>query len=178
MLFELKDAQSVAIVKKHLADARRKGHRIGLTSGSFDIIHFHHAHFFMRCRRLCDHLLVGIDSDELVREHKGETRPLIYDYRRAVMVDGLKTVAFTFIINSVEDFGLAAKVLRPDVIFKSTEFLGREHEIVGREYASEVKIIRDVIDLASTTEILSAIQRNGDQKKTKRKQLAGRQKPI
>ncbi len=154
MLFELNDPKAVEVVQTYLQDAREKGQKIGLTSGSFDLIHFHHALYFIRCRRYCDLLVVGVDSDELVRGRKGEGRPLIYDSRRVVMVDMIKPVTFAFVMNSVEEFGLAARITAPDVIFKSDAFLGREEEIVGKEYAKEVKIIRDVVDHSSTTEIL------------------------
>ena len=154
MLFDLNDSTAIEVIQTYLKCAREKGLKVGLTSGSFDLIHFHHFLYFIRCRRSCDVLIVGVDSDELVRERKGEGRPLIYDSRRVVMVDALKPVTFAFIMNSVADFGLAAKITRPDVIFKSDEFLGREDEIHGKEFAKEIKIVRDVVDHSSTTDIL------------------------
>ena len=154
MLFDLNDSSAIEVIQTYLACARENGRSVGLTSGSFDLIHFHHVLYVTRCRRSCDILIVGVDSDELVRERKGEGRPLIYDSRRVVMIDALKPVTFAFILNSIKNFGLATSIIRPDVIFKSNEFEGREHEIVGREHAKSIKIVRDVVDHSSTTEIL------------------------
>lgn len=154
MLFDLNDSTAIEVIQTYLQCAREKGLRVGLTSGSFDLVHFHHFLYLIRCRRSCDVLIVGVDSDELVRERKGEGRPLIYDSRRVVMVDALKPVTFAFIMNSVEDFAAAAKFIEPDVIFKNDAFLGREDEVLGKEYAGEVKIVRDVVDYTSTTQIL------------------------
>lgn len=155
MLFDLNDPTAIEVVRTYLASVRLTGQTVGLTSGSFDLIHFHHVLYFTRCRRYCDVLIVGVDSDELVRERKGEGRPLIYDSRRVVMVDMQKPVTFAFIMNTLKDFGIAARLTAPSVIFKSDAFLGREREIVGKEYAGEIKIIRDVAEHTSTTDILN-----------------------
>jgi D-beta-D-heptose 7-phosphate kinase / D-beta-D-heptose 1-phosphate adenosyltransferase len=154
MIFDLNDRSAADVIKVYAEHARLKGLRVGLTSGSFDLIHFHHVLYFSRCRRLCDVLIVGVDSDELVRARKGEGRPIIYDSRRVVMVDALKSVDFAFVMGSVAAFGQAAELLRPDIIFKNDTFEGKEGEILGRGFASEVIIVRDVVDHSSTTEIL------------------------
>lgn len=154
MVFDLNDPMAVEVVQTYLQSARLQVHRVGLTSGSFDLIHFHHALYFIRCRRYCDVLIVGVDSDEFVRERKGEGRPITYDSRRVMMVDMIKPVTFAFIMNNLKDFRTAARLTTPSVIFKSDAFLGRESEIVCKEYAGEIRIIRDVVDHSSTTEIL------------------------
>lgn len=154
MVFDLTNPTDIEIIKTYLNGARGHGLSVGLTSGSFDLIHFHHFLYFRRCRAYCHVLIVGVDSDELVRERKGEGRPIVYDSRRVTMVDALKPVAFAFVMNNVADFGVAAKTFTPDVILKSDAFEGRESEIVGREYAKRIQVIRDVVDHNSTTEIL------------------------
>ncbi|MCI0533172.1 adenylyltransferase/cytidyltransferase family protein [bacterium] len=145
MIFDLNDRTAVGVIRTYCACERGKSRTIGLTSGSFDLIHFHHTLYFTRCRRSCDILVVGVDSDEFVREKKGPGRPVIYDSRRVFMVDNQKPVAFAFIMNSVEDFGRAAEFFRPEFIFKNNDFEGRETEIVCKEFAGEVKIISDVV---------------------------------
>jgi len=154
MLFDLNDPTAIEVISTYIKCAREKGQTIGLTSGSFDLIHFHHFLYLVRCRRECDVLIVGVDSDELVRQLKGIGRPIIYDSRRVAMVDGLKPVTFSFVMNTVADFGLAAKIIQPDVILKNNFFAGREDEIVGKEYAKRIKIIQDVVDHNSTTQII------------------------
>lgn len=157
MLFDLSDETAVDVVKRYLTHMRNEGRIIGLTSGSFDLIHAQHFFYFIRCRRHCDVLIVGVDSDELVRERKGPTRPLIYDFKRALMVDALKPVTFTFVMQDVPTFGCAAKLFRPDVIFKNNEFAGRTGDIEGKAYAGRVIIITDVMEHASTTDIVENI---------------------
>jgi D-beta-D-heptose 7-phosphate kinase/D-beta-D-heptose 1-phosphate adenosyltransferase len=159
MLFDINDQAAREVVSTYLRAAREEGKSIGLASGSFDLIHFQHVLFLTRCRRMCDILIVGVDSDELVRERKGNGRPIIYDSRRVVMVDAMKAVTFAFIMRSIEDFGKMAALAKPDVIFKNDAFLRREHDILGREHAGRIEIVRDVVEHSSTTDIIRAVAR-------------------
>lgn len=161
MIFNILDRGEQGIVADAIVGLRTKGRLIGLTSGTFDLIHPHHLNYLVSCRRECDELIVGVDSDALVRKIKGPERPLIYDFARALMVDALKPVTFTFVMSDVTDFGAVAALVRPDYIFRNNEFLGREGEVVGREYAREVRIIRDIVSLTSTTEIVRAAAKAG-----------------
>ena len=43
-----------------------EGQRVGLTSGCFDLLHFYHLHYLLRCHALCDVLLVGVDLRILI----------------------------------------------------------------------------------------------------------------
>lgn len=63
-------------------------------------------------------------SSELVRVTKGPTRPIIHDFQRAIMVDALKPVSFSFVMNSLDDFAEAARLFKPDIIFKNNAFRG------------------------------------------------------
>lgn len=154
MLFNLNDEDSVRVVQKFLVGVQANKESVGLTSGCFDLIHFQHFSFFIRCRRLCDHLIVGVDADEVVRAAKGSSRPIIPDFQRALMVDALKPVSFAFVMSGVEDFGRAAELFSPDIIFKNDDFEGREEEIVGREHAKRIVIVKDQKYYDSTTEII------------------------
>lgn len=157
MLFDLNDEDSVRVVQKFLLDAQANKESIGLTSGCFDLIHFQHFSFFIRCRRLCNYLVVGVDADEVVRTAKGPSRPIIPDFQRTLMVDALKPVSFTFVMSGVEDFGRAAKLFSPNIIFKNDDFEGREDEIVGREHAKQIVIVKDQKYCDSTTDIIRCV---------------------
>jgi len=159
MLFNINDAADTEVVRIYVERMKQNNKIIGLTSGCFDVIHFHHSLYLMRCRRECDVLIVGVDSDKLVRSTKGEHRPIIYDSRRATMIDNQKQVAFTFIMNSLEDFGRAAQFFRPEIVFKNNKFEGKEDEIAGKEHVKKIVIVKDLIEHKSTTEILEEVAR-------------------
>lgn len=45
----------------------------GYTSGVFDLFHIGHLNILKNAKSMCDRLIVGVSTDELVREYKGKT---------------------------------------------------------------------------------------------------------
>lgn len=64
---------------------------IGYTSGVFDLFHVGHLNLIRNARALCDFLIVGVSSDELVEEYKART-PVIPFNERAEIVRSLRFV--------------------------------------------------------------------------------------
>ena len=105
---------------------------VGLTSGTFDLFHDFHLRFLLRCRRECDVLIVGVDSDAEVRKTKGSDRPKMSEFQRLMLLDSNKHVTFAFIQNGVDDFQHMAEALiniRGGKVFRNDVFIGREDEI-------------------------------------------------
>lgn len=48
----------------------------GYASGVFDCFHDGHKAFLDKCAIACDSLIIGVDSDDLVRKNKGDSRPI------------------------------------------------------------------------------------------------------
>ena len=44
--------------------------RVGYTTGVFDMFHIGHLHLLKKAANRCDHLIVGVSSDELVEQYK------------------------------------------------------------------------------------------------------------
>lgn len=136
--------------------AASQGKVVGLTSGSYDLFHHMHLVYLRRCRQLCDFLIVGVDSDYLVRATKGSERPKVPEHQRVDIVSALDCVDVAFVLGTVEDFGRAVVELCVNRIFKNDSF--KPEEILGHEHA-EVVLIPDVIQCSSTTEIIEQIKR-------------------
>lgn len=49
------------------------GKTIGFTAGTFDMFHIGHLNLIKNARARCDYLIVGVNSDQLVREYKGKS---------------------------------------------------------------------------------------------------------
>ena len=60
---------------------------IGYTSGVFDMFHIGHLNILKRAKELCDFLIVGVSTDELVREYKHKSPIISYDNRKAINRD-------------------------------------------------------------------------------------------
>lgn len=64
---------------------------VGYASGVFDLFHIGHLRLLETARGLCDHLLVGVSTDELVHAYK-DRWPVIPYAERAEIVRALKCV--------------------------------------------------------------------------------------
>lgn len=61
------------------------------TSGCFDIFHYGHLNILVRSKKLCDHLIVGVSTDELIEKEKGR-RPIIPYNERVKVVQSIGLV--------------------------------------------------------------------------------------
>ena len=64
---------------------------IGYTTGVFDMFHIGHLNILKRAKELCDYLIVGVSTDELVQHDKSKT-PIIPFHERCEIVESIKYV--------------------------------------------------------------------------------------
>ncbi|GIV05271.1 MAG: ADP-heptose synthase [Fimbriimonadales bacterium] len=97
----MRSAESKILTRAQLAQRaplwREAGTRIVLTNGCFDLLHSGHLRYLQAARQLGDLLIVGINSDESVRQLKGESRPIVPQQERAELVAGLECVDYVTI---------------------------------------------------------------------------------
>ena len=55
------------------------------TSGSFDIFHHGHLNIIKRSKALCDHLIVGVSTDELILKEKGRLPVIPFEERISIL---------------------------------------------------------------------------------------------
>lgn len=135
------------------------GATIGLTSGCFDLFHHMHLVYLERCARLCDFLIVGLDSDDLVRSVKGPDRPNIPETQRIALVNAMSCVGATFIMGSVTDFETAARSADVDFVFKNDA--ARWETVAGVSGKTKLVLVPDVDFPDSTSKIVDQIARRG-----------------
>ncbi|MFT7624636.1 MAG: glycerol-3-phosphate cytidylyltransferase [Myxococcota bacterium] len=58
---------------------------IGYTTGVFDLFHVGHVRILQNARSLCDHLIVGVSTDELCREYKKKIPVIPFNERLDVV---------------------------------------------------------------------------------------------
>ncbi|MCM4165613.1 glycerol-3-phosphate cytidylyltransferase [Arenibacter sp. A80] len=51
------------------------------TSGCFDIFHYGHLNILKRSKLMCDHLIVGVSTDELILKEKGRLPTIPFNER-------------------------------------------------------------------------------------------------
>ena len=68
-----------------------KKFRIGYTAGVFDLFHIGHLNILRQAKEMCEILIVGVNTDELVQEYKKKT-PVISTKERIAIVEGIRYV--------------------------------------------------------------------------------------
>lgn len=58
---------------------------IGYTQGTFDMFHVGHLNLLKNAKKKCDYLVVGVNSDELVKEYKNKEVIVPLDERMAIV---------------------------------------------------------------------------------------------
>ena len=108
-------------LRQRLEEHRRRGERIVLANGCFDLLHVGHIRYLEGARREGDVLVVGINSDASERALKGDGRPILPAPARAELVAALAAVNYVVIFDEPNVEGLLAG-LRPDVHAKGTDY--------------------------------------------------------
>lgn len=144
----------ISLVAQH----RAKGSKIVLANGCFDLFHVGHVRYLAGAKTLGDFLVVGINSDERVRDLKGNGRPFMPENERAEILAALGAVDAVTIFHepTVEELILA---IRPDIHAKGTDYTTEtvpERDIV-RSYGGTVAIVGDPKD-HSSTDLLRSVQ--------------------
>jgi glycerol-3-phosphate cytidylyltransferase len=95
--------------------------RIGYTSGVFDLFHIGHLNVLRNAKSMCDHLIVGVSTDELVFEYK-QKWPIVPYLER---VEILRHIIYVDTVVAQEDMDKTKmwRRLKFDVMFVGDDWL-------------------------------------------------------
>ena len=128
-----------------------KKYHIGYTTGVFDMFHIGHLNILRNAKELCDYLIVGVSSDEVVQSYKGKT-PIICFAERIEIVSSIKYVDKVVPQYSMDKIA-AWRNLHFDVLFHGSDW--QDSEMYKRIEADFLKIGVDVVFLPHTPGITS-----------------------
>jgi rfaE bifunctional protein nucleotidyltransferase chain/domain len=138
---------SLEEVRARVEEARRRGQKVALANGCFDLLHVGHVRYLEGARAEADVLVVGVNGDASVRRLKGEGRPVLPAGDRALLVAALRAVDHVVVFEE-DDVGRLLRELRPDVHCKGTDYTEEtvpERDVV-RSYGGRVAIVGDAKD--------------------------------
>ena len=101
-----------------------KKYRIGYTSGVYDMFHIGHLNILKNSKNQCDFLVVGVSTDELVKEYKGKT-PVIPYAERALIVEAIKYVDKVVPQKNMDKLS-AVKIDGAEVVFVGDDWKGTD----------------------------------------------------
>ena len=122
-------------------------------NGTFDILHPGHVQLLNYARSLGDSLIVAIDSDQRVRELKGNNRPINSEDDRKPMLESLRSIDSVWIFNNDQELEDICRLYNP-VMVKGSDYKGKR--IVGQQYCKEI-VFYDRIEPYSTTRAIQDI---------------------
>jgi len=146
-------------LKRRVESWRQRGDRITLANGCFDLVHVGHVRYLHAAKQLGGRLVVAVNSDESVRQLKGDGRPLMPAEERAEILAALSDVDAVVIFRE-PDVRALVREIRPDFHAKGTDYSPDsvpERDAV-LECGGKVRIVGDPKD-HSATEILERMER-------------------
>ena len=149
---------------KILEKYRKEGKKIGLCSGSFDLLHPGHINHINSAKKLCDVLVVAVAEDKFNSTHRKEKgRPIFSHYIRTFMVGNLKAADYVFIDDgSTNTIGF----IKPDFYIKGIDYANEKNpdaqQIKNLLTSFGGKIVFTYDEKFSTTEIINHIKKEID----------------
>lgn len=126
---------STELIFRIAHELRKQGKTVGLTHGAYDLFHSSHLDLLIKSSKMCDFLIVGVDSDESIRNYKSYVRPIIQESSRLKVVSELNCVDAVFIKEvqflSSEAMQDLYKEINPNFI------------TIGENFSNEEKIVHD-----------------------------------
>jgi len=125
-----------------------------IVNGTFDILHRGHIEMLNFARSQGTYLLVAIDSDRLVKELKGNSRPINNQEDRKFALDNLKCTNAVWIFDTQAELEHICKMYKPDLMVKGSDY--QHKSITGAQHCKSVKFYPLVPDY-STSKIIEDI---------------------
>ena len=99
-----------------------KKYKVGYTTGVFDMFHIGHLNVLKKAKEQCEYLIVGVSTDNLVKEYKNKTPIIPYEERKAI-VESIKYVD-AVVPQTTMDKMEAWEKLHFDAIFHGDDWKG------------------------------------------------------
>lgn len=141
----------------HISKLKERFTTIVLTTGVFDLLHLGHGKYINDAMAQGDLLVVGVNSDNLVRKMKGPDRPIITDTLRA---GALVSFFPPIVVTIFDDFYELMRVVRPQKLVTHIS-TGKDRNQFKRDIASangvEVIEFSDVYPEISTSQMIRMV---------------------
>ena len=122
--------------------------RVTWLNGCFDVLHAGHIQLFKKAWEQGHDVVVGIDSDERIRQMKGDCRPVNSLENRMLFLQAIKYIRVVIPFNTDEELEANIKRLSPEVFVIGEEY--RDKKIIGKEWAKSMLFVPRFQGLSSS----------------------------
>ena len=138
-----------------------KNKTIVLAGGCFDILHIGHMDFLEKAKKRGDILFLFLESDEKIKQLKGNQRPIFDQMERAKVLSALKFVDYIILLPEFkknEEYDTLIKNIKPNIIAvtkndPNIKHIKRQIKLVS----AKIAIVNSKIKNVSSSNILSKI---------------------
>lgn len=137
-----------------VAEVKRRGGKVVFTNGCFDVLHAGHVWLLDQAKKEGDYLVVATNTDEKIRQFKGQNRPVNSVQDRVAVLSGLASVDGVIVFEE-DTPGECIKQIRPDVLVKGGEY--SPEQIPGAKFVQSYggRLVRvPMLDGQSSTRVL------------------------
>lgn len=126
-------------------------------NGTFDLLHRGHLDLLNYAKSLGEYVIVGIDSDERVKQMKGSSRPINCLMDRAHMLANLKSVDEVRFFGSDKELEGLVKEVKPDIMVVGSDW--KDKSVIGSYWAAELKFYDRIEEYATSKTVQCIIDR-------------------
>ena len=117
-------------------------------NGTFDVLHRGHIELFKFAKSKGDHLVVGIDTDERVKQTKGSGRPINTLEDRYFFLKCIKYVDEIRTFGSDSELRAIIASYTPDYLIVGSDW--KNKEVIGSEFARDILFFERVGGFSSS----------------------------
>ena len=115
-------------LKKKIVELKKRGKKISLVHGVFDILHLGHIYYFNEAKTYADILIVSITADKFV--DKGINKPYFNDKDRSVFLKQLSNIDYVF-CNHAKDSTEVINIVKPNFYVKGPDYSSEKGDEAG-----------------------------------------------
>jgi D-beta-D-heptose 7-phosphate kinase/D-beta-D-heptose 1-phosphate adenosyltransferase len=123
-------------------------------NGCFDIVTPAHVELFAVARNLAGkegRVIVGLDSDQKVRNSKGSSRPINTFSDRKIILESIRYIDLVLKFDDREGLENLVQMVKPDIMLLGGDW--RYGDVVGRDYCKDIRFL-DRREGYSSTDII------------------------
>ena len=119
-------------------------------NGTFDVLHYGHIHLFQHAKNLYPNTIVrvGLDTDERIRQMKGDTRPINTLIHRVKFLQSIRYIDEVVTFETDNELREQMAVFSPHIMVIGDDY--RDRTIIGEEHVGRVVYVERYDDLSST----------------------------
>lgn len=109
---------------------------VGFTAGSFDLCHAGHVLMFKECKKVCNYLVVALQSDPTI-DRPRKNKPVMSLEERKTILAGIRYIDKIVLYGTEVDLVSLIKKIKPDVRIIGADWKGKE--FTGQELVKTMK---------------------------------------